>query len=78
LVRGLDVEGREFQESTETIDISESGISFLLNTSIWMDSHLTIEIRHSQVFGPCSVQKAKVVRLRSQPDGKQLVGARFD
>ena len=78
LVTGTNFEGREFQEETDTIDISETGILFNLKTAIWMDTHLTIEIRASSLFGTQSLQKAKVVRIRSDSSGKRLVGARFD
>lgn len=77
-IAGVGLDGKEFQEETQTIDISETGISFFLQTPIWMDSHLTIEIRSSDLFGPQTVMKAKVVRLRSEPSGRQFVGARFD
>jgi hypothetical protein len=78
VIKGVGAGGKEFEEQTETIDISETGISFFLQTPIWMDSHLTIQIRSSSLFGSESVQKAKVVRLRSEPSGRQFVGARFD
>jgi hypothetical protein len=77
-VRGINAEGKDFEEETETIDISETGISFYLSTSLWMDAHLTIQIGSSELFGADCTMKAKVVRLKSEGLNKQLVGARFD
>ena len=77
-VRGINADGKDFEEETETLDISESGISFYLTTSLWMDAHLTIHIASSELFGADCVMKAKVVRLKSETPNKQLVGARFD
>jgi hypothetical protein len=78
LVIGNDVMGKPFQEETQTLDISESGVSFYLKTSIWMDSHLTLKIPSSSVFEADSMMKAKVVRIQNESSGKKLVGARFD
>jgi hypothetical protein len=78
VITGVDVEGKEFKEESETVDISESGISFLLRTPLWMDAHLTLDIRSSSLFGPQSVKKAKVVRFGTEISGKRLIAARFD
>src|SRR5215813_11831662 len=67
-----------FAEQTETDDISESGISFYLKTPVWVDSHLTIIIASSTLFGPLCSVGAKVVRVQIDTAGRQLVGARFD
>jgi len=77
-VRGTDSKGARFQENTETIDISETGISFYLTTPIWVDSHLEIDITSSSLFGPKHTLKAKVVRISVTPDKRQFVAARFD
>lgn len=77
-VSGVDVKGNPFQEETQTIDISESGLSFLLKTPIWMDSHLTLKIQSSSLFGAGSIMKAKVVRIQSGNPKGQIIGARFD
>jgi PilZ domain-containing protein len=77
-VRGTDAKGARFLENTETIDISETGISFYLTTPIWVDSHLEIEITSSSFFGPKHTAQAKVVRVRVTPDKRQFVAARFD
>jgi len=78
LVIGNDLMGRPFQEEAQTLDISESGISFYLKTSIWMDSHLTLKIPSSSLFEADSMMKAKVVRMQNESSGKKLIGARFD
>lgn len=78
IVEGNDVEGAPFQEETQSLDISESGISFYLKTPIWMDSHLTLKIRSSNLFDADYSLKAKVVRMQNELSGKKLIGARFD
>ena len=75
---GVDVTGAQFQEESQTIDISDTGIAFFLKTSLWMDAHLDLEIRSSPSLGPKSLLKAKVVRFGTQVGGKRLVAARFD
>jgi len=77
-VKGVDAKGASFQEETETLDISETGISFFLTTPIWVDSHLTIDITSSSLFGPKHSAKAKVVRIKVDPDKRQFVAVRFD
>jgi hypothetical protein len=77
-VRCVDANGTTFCEQTETIDISETGISFFLNTPIWVDTHVTIEIVSSSLFGSRHTVRAKVVWIKVGPSGRQLVGARFD
>jgi hypothetical protein len=78
LVIGNDLSGEPFQEESQTVDISESGISFYLKTPIWMDSHLTLKITSSSLFETNSTMKAKVVRMQNESSGKKLIGARFD
>ena len=78
VVTGIDVKGNPFQEETQTVDISESGISFHLKTTIWMDSHLTLKIHSSSFFQAESVIKAKVVRIQNEAFDRKLVGALFD
>lgn len=77
-ISGVDINGKPFKEESNTIDISEDGISFYLKTAVWMDAHLTLDIRSSSLLGPSSVLKAKVVRFGKEVDGRRLVGARFD
>jgi hypothetical protein len=78
LISGVDVNGAKFEEESQTIDISETGISFYLKTSVWMDAHLDLEITSSPSLGPQSLLKAKVVRFGLPVGGKRLVAARFD
>ena len=78
VVSGVDLTGARFQEESQTIDVSETGIAFYLRTSVWMDAHLDLEVRSSHSLGPKSLLKAKVVRFGTPTSGKRLVAARFD
>ncbi len=78
LVKCSDADGKSFTEQTETYDISESGISFFLKSPVWVDSHLTITIASSSLFGRLYTTTAKVIRVQVEPSGKQFVAARFD
>jgi hypothetical protein len=78
VISGVDITGAKFQEESQTIDISETGIAFYLKTSVWMDAHLDLEILSSPTLGPKSILKAKVVRFGKPAGGLRLVAARFD
>ena len=78
VISGIDITGAKFQEESQTIDISETGIAFYLKTSVWMDAHLDLEILSSPTLGPKSNLKAKVVRFGKPAGGQRLVAARFD
>lgn len=78
VISGIDVTGAKFQEESQTIDISETGIAFSMKTSVWMDAHLDLEILSSPSLGPKSLLRAKVVRFGPPIGGKRLVAARFD
>jgi hypothetical protein len=78
LVKWVDVDGNSFTERTETHDISETGISFYLESPIWLDTHLVLTIASSSLFGRLQKKNAKVVRIQTDALGKQLVAARFD
>ena len=78
LVEWVDANGLLFMEQTETHDISETGISFYLKNLVWVDTHLTLKISSSELFGPVHIAKAKVVRIQTGPTGGQLVATRFD
>ena len=78
LVEWVDTNGHTFIEETETHDISETGISFYLKNLVWVDTHLTLKITSSELFGPAHIAKAKVVRIQTGPSGGQLVATRFD
>jgi hypothetical protein len=78
LVKWVDEAGAKFVERTETHDISQTGISFYLKAPIWVDTHLTITIASSTLFGRLHTKTAKVVRIQTDASGRQLIGARFD
>jgi hypothetical protein len=78
LVKWVDDAGSKFVERTETRDISQTGISFYLKAPIWVDTHLTITIASSALFGRLHTKTAKVVRIQTDALGRQLIGARFD
>jgi len=78
LVKWTDSEGKAFTEKTNTRDISETGISFYLKTPVWLDTHLTLTIGSSSLFGRLYTVTAKVVRVQTDALGHQVVGARFD
>lgn len=78
LIKCSDSNGKSFTERAETHDISETGISFYLKSPVWVDTHLTITIASSDLFGHLHTVTAKVVRIQIDPSGKQLVAARFD
>jgi hypothetical protein len=78
LVKYLDAGGNSFTEQTETHDISETGISFYLKNQVWVDTHLTITIASSSLFGRLHTATAKVARVQADPSGRQLVAARFN
>jgi hypothetical protein len=78
LIKWVDANGQPFTEQTESHDISETGISFYLTNPIWVDTHLTLKIASSHIFGRLHTAAAKVVRVRIDPWGRQLVAARFD
>ena len=78
VISGTDVKGAPFQEESQTIDISDTGIAFYLKTSVWMDAHLSLEVRSSPSLGPKSLLKGKVVRFGRMIGDKRLVAARLD
>jgi hypothetical protein len=77
-IQGVDAKGQIFREESETYDISETGISFFLSHLVWMDTHLTLEIAGSHLFGLPHTVGAKVVRLKGDQSGREFVAARFD
>jgi len=77
-IQGVDAQGQFFGEEAETYDISETGISFFLSHPVWVDTHLTLEIAGSHLFGLPRTVGAKVVRLKGDRPGREFVAARFD
>lgn len=78
LVKWFNAAGNPFTERTETHDISATGISFYLQNQVWVDTHLTITIASSSLFGRLHTISAKVVRVQADPSDRRLVAARFD
>ena len=78
LIKWTNADGVSLTEQSQTNDISENGISFYLKTPVWLDTHLTISIASSELFGRLHTLTGKVVRIQSDPSGRQLVGVRFD
>ncbi|PYV42015.1 MAG: hypothetical protein DMG06_15345 [Acidobacteria bacterium] len=77
-IKCADANWESFTEQTETHDISETGISFYLKKPVWVDTHLTIKIASSNLFGHLHTVTAKVVRVHVDSSSRQFVAARFD
>ncbi len=77
-IKGVGANAIPFEETTEARDISQEGVSFYLDSPIWVNTHLTIKIASSSIFGPWQITKAMVVRVHLDSLGKQLIAARFD
>ena len=77
VVSGDDFKGHTFVEQTQSINISSSGISFYLNTSIGPRSFITIDLTQSKQFGYLGKVSAVVVRLEVLSSEKHLVAAEF-
>ncbi len=65
VISGIDVKGEKFQEESKTIDVSETGIAFYMQTSVWMDAHLDLEVMSSPSLGPKSLPESKSGSLRN-------------
>ena len=78
LIKYADSAGKPFTEKSETHDISETGISFYLKSPVWVDTHLTITIASSILFGHICTKTAKVIRIQFEDTGRQFVAARFN
>jgi len=78
VITGVDASGLAFEERTEACDISEEGLSFYLSRPLWISSHLTAEMVSSSIFASSHVTRAMVVRIQTDPSGKQFVAARFN
>ena len=77
VVSGDDLKGHAFEEQTESINISSSGISFYLNTFIGPRSFITIDLSKSKQFGYLGKVSAVVVRLEMSSSAKHMVAAEF-
>jgi hypothetical protein len=78
LIKWTNVDGVALTEKSQTNDISENGISFYLETPVWLDTHLIITIGSSRLFGRLHTLTGKVVRIQADSSGRRLVGVRFD
>jgi PilZ domain-containing protein len=74
-VNGLDDNGRSFEEQTETIDLSESGVSFYLDTPIFVRSFLSLNMNSNSLLTGKLV--ALVARIETSRPGKQLIAAQL-
>src|SRR5215475_10229853 len=71
-VRGMDAFGLPFSEIAEVHDISEGGISFVMQSPVWIDSVLNLNLGHLPVQERYSTlrRKAKVRVLRVNHTGR--------
>jgi|RhiMetdeSRZDD1v2_1073273.scaffolds.fasta_scaffold421856_3 hypothetical protein len=74
-VNGSDDNGRSFEEQTETIDLSESGLSFHLDPPIFVRSFLSLNMNSNSLLTGKLV--ALVVRIETSRPGKQFVAAQL-
>ena len=78
VIAGVDVNGSAFEETTESRDVSEDGISFYLNHPIWINTHLTADVSSNSGFTFNRTSRVMVVRIQADGSGKRVVGARFN
>ena len=62
-----------FPSKQKLMTFGEPGISFYLKTPVWVDSHFTIMIASSTLFGRLCSVSAKVVRVQVDTAGRRLV-----
>jgi hypothetical protein len=77
IVKGTDLDGISFEEETETIDVSTAGLSFFLNTPLFTNTFLSVEISNSSLLAHMSKAQALVVRIDTSSPKKQFVAAQF-
>ena len=81
-VRGLDPFGALFAEMTEVNDLSESGISFFMESIVGVDSLLNINIGYLDPEKAHSLSKrkakARVLRVSEVDMGQNFVAACFE
>ena len=70
-VKGTDSNRTSFEEETETIDLSPSGLSFYLKAPIFVRALLSIEINSRSILS--GKFQALVVRVDISREGKQFV-----
>lgn len=77
VVTGDDLNGHAFEEQTESINISSTGISFYLKTFIGPRSFISIDLSQSMQFGYLGKVSAVVVRIEESGSEKHLLAAEF-
>ena len=77
VVSGENLARNTFEEQTESINISSSGIAFYLNNSIGPRSFISLELSQSKEFGYLGKIRAVVVRLENISSEKKFVAAEF-
>jgi PilZ domain len=76
-VSGINHNGLSFEEKTETIDLSSEGLSFYLNTPIFVRTFLSLTFNDGNSFGYSGKLQVLVVRIDSSRSGKQLVAVQI-
>jgi hypothetical protein len=77
VVSGKDLKGHVFEEQTESINISASGILFYLNTFTGPRSFISIDLSQSEQFGYRGKVTAVEVRTERSSAEKHQVAAEF-
>jgi hypothetical protein len=76
-VKGTDSNGMSFEEQTQTVDLSAAGLSFYLNTPIFVQTFLSLEISSNSLMAHIGKIQVLVVRIDTSSPGKQFVAAQF-
>jgi len=80
-IRGFNTFGFPFSEASEIIDISETGVSWLMDSPVWVDSVVYLDIFYMNPKNPHPIlrrkAKARVMRVRESKDG-HFVAACFE
>src|SRR5215467_2538776 len=79
-VRGMDAFGLPFSEVAQLNDISEGGISFVMQSPVWVDSILNLNLGHlsSDETAPGRKARVRVLRVDDTRRGQHLVAACFE
>jgi hypothetical protein len=77
VVSGKDLKGHVFEEQTECLNISSSGILFYLNTFTGPRSFISIDLSQSKQFGYRGKVTAVAVRTERSSAEKLRVAAEF-
>ena len=81
-VRGVNANGEPFTETCDIIDISHGGISWLMESVVWVDSLLVLDFFYSNPADSRLILRrkgtARVVRVDESEDGRYVVAACFE